>query len=944
MTTQAVTVYEAVIRDVEAVNALLNIEKAANKMEKSTDAALKQLGNRMKLTAAQTEEVALRMNALGETTVRAWHRSELSAKEFNTAMGKISTSLATMNRELGQETPQAASTGTVSIWKMATALDHLGVRGAGAALRVVDTLKSLSPAAIAAGVGIAAIVVSVAAVTAALLKMGQMATQAFLEITKQSVQAARQFEVTEAQFIQIFKGKEDLARYALGRIEEMSAEFGVDLTGAFARTFLPQVSSIEEFEHLAQQASTLQASLGKSGDEAAQALQQALAGHFRGLQDNFKITADQIDLIKRYQEELGPLDGLLKGLDEIFAATGRSWDTFGSILDRVIRGITQRIEHLRRTFGAPIADQLNGLLGRLEDFFRDNGELINSLLTESGQIVANFLKFSGEGFEGVVSEADLDALYRLLDALDRLAIELAAFSGDTEAGSFGFILDMITSMVDRTQEWVRHLRETYDLFMNIIEILREAESNPLMALAAASPGTLLAEAASRAVDRSAEVDAQMQQSQIERESKRGTSPASDLEDEADAALAASAAYQEYSRRLAEAKEAQAKWQEVMAEFDADQSARFADILLERDRKHLDLLIENAERYQDMVREDAQKRIDIWSDYYDKLEDIALDGERDLEDAQTKFNRAGEDAERENAREIEDINRKHIDKLKDIRARFDFDAQEAIRNNDAVALLRIRRRMQFELSQTEESTARQRDEAARNAEERRERIRIQLQREIEDASLAQQRKEADAAVGRDRELAAQDVALAREQENLVIWEARKRAELQRSYDQQIQDYNTAWVRRIETLRRQYAIELQIIMEFERDRRRLMQGAGLSNMVTHPGGGLAGGTGGGVVPGPGGIGGRRASPGLVTPGVTYRVNEARSEFFTPTQNGLVAPLERLIMASRRPFVMGGPTDNSRNLHASMSFGGNPADFTPIQLTIIQSMITSSLMGVF
>lgn len=151
-------------------------------------------------------------------------------------------------------------------------------------------------------------------ITRRLIEMGRAGVEAFKELVQEAVQTAQANETIRASLVGIFDGSTEQAEAAFGKIRELSRKLGVDLT-EIAPAFLPKVEDFAQFEEVAKLVaglSNLDPTAGASG--ARRALQEALSGNLVSIQGIFELDTKPI---KRAQEELGNLEGLIVGLGEV---------------------------------------------------------------------------------------------------------------------------------------------------------------------------------------------------------------------------------------------------------------------------------------------------------------------------------------------------------------------------------------------------------------------------------------------------------------------------------------------------------------------------------------------------------------------------------------------------------------------------------------------------
>lgn len=240
------------------------------------------------------------------------------------------------------------------------------------------------------------------------------------------------------------------------------------------------------------------------------------------------------------------------------------------------------------------------------------------------------------------------------------------------------------------------------------------------------------------------------------------------------------------------------------------------------KRRLELERDFVDRTLELELELAQERIDILEDYGRKLEEIERKHQDDIADAiQDNADKRADieqdyaddliDQEKERNDKRLEIEREYQRKIAELRRKFQFDAQEAIRANDAIAFLQLRRRLAFDerearirrdekLEDLEQEGQQEDEERARQRERRLRDLQVELERELRDIEIANERKLREARIAHEQELA-----------DLVVAEERKREELQRSYEQQLDEFALFVAEKEGTLAEWLAAEFKLINE-------------------------------------------------------------------------------------------------------------------------------------
>jgi DNA repair exonuclease SbcCD ATPase subunit len=221
-------------------------------------------------------------------------------------------------------------------------------------------------------------------------------------------------------------------------------------------------------------------------------------------------------------------------------------------------------------------------------------------------------------------------------------------------------------------------------------------------------------------------------------------------------------------------------------------------------------------FGDILNDALNKAMDIWRNYYQDLQDIARDEMNDIADENRDFQNSLEDNRRDMQQKLADAARKYRDeeikaerdyqeKLRRLREEYLFDLEDALRERDALQVLRLMRRYALDKEQLErqndldaeqraEDYRRELEDIRRQAAEKARELQIEHQRRLEEIAMQAQREREQAAIDRDRAL--QDLREDTE---------RERQERLEKYKQEQQDLQDHLTERIKTLLEKYQEE-------------------------------------------------------------------------------------------------------------------------------------------
>lgn len=859
------------------------------------------------------------------------------------------------------------------------ALQRFGVQG-------VATWGEIFAAAGPAGLAIGAVLVPTIALTKAFQTLAKEAVDAFKDLIKGSVETGREFQATRAQFTGIFDGAVPIAEAAFKRIRDLSEQLGTDAT-EISRAFLPEVESLNQLEQIVKLASALAKFQPEQGALGARiALQEGLSGDLRSLQRRFEISPEAIDRIRELQKELGSTQGLIVGLGDELKRTGRDLETLGSTFDVSLGRIQELLKTLLGVAGEPIVDALTEQATRLFETLDEHRDDLTIIMNSLGEALAGVIDLLG------------DKLIPLLDSLDsQRAIEIADAIRQIGAGIELIIkvapgLDSASGTMNSIEFSARAVADALGMIATALVLVESVGTYALQALYQKF-GPILAAVAylSGDLEKAAYISSQLATTPLEDatrvfaegaqailEYKNGLAGihdenvqfAEDLsistdaaENLADATLGAKKAASD----LAAAEDALAQ---KTAEINEEQK-KLADELtqdlmeaeLKRNRALLDLEQDTAEKRVDAARDHVRKIQKIYRDYQNDIADAATDLSRDEEDIARKSAREQEDVDRESAKKKLEIEKDFRDKLDEIRRKFLFDAEEAVRQNDAVEFLRIKRRMEFELNEARLRRDSDIQDEQQAAQQKREEQRVALEREVEDAQIANQRKLEDLQTSLARRLQEQSIAYAQELQDIKIQEERKREEINKALARQIEDINRNFQTRLQAIKAGLDAEvkayqdaaakmIQAAAEVARARARALSGGivGGSGVGSSTPGGQQSSRGKGddkspVHPVTGRkLGGNVKAGEPVLVGEPLPGNKPNPEVYIPNSSGMVRSLTRLMSSMPSKGAAGSTViDNSRTIEAPISLN-DPTSFSPIQWALIDGRITRMLQQVY
>ena len=759
-----------------------------------------------------------------------------------------------------------------AVRQLGFSLQRFGLQGTAAFGEIYAALGAL-------GLAIGAIILPIIAITKAIKQLAGVAKEAFEEMVKDSFEAAKAFETTEAAFKAIFKAAEPgVVGLALRRTREESERLGVTLEEILPK-ILPKVSSLEGAFKIAELIPGLAASAVDLGpSDALRSIIEALAGDLVSLRKAFEI---DVSGIRKAQEEFGLVDGLVRGLNVELERMGLTFADQAETINVKIGQMEQKYQSFKLLLGEPIVDALKQQFEGLFNFLEANEGTLDSIANMIGTIISNLATDIGGGAISFFEDIDptdiervANAIGKVADAIVKQTTELTkGFEGVSKISELAERVEGFFDKIDKGLTLIRHLKILFDQLDYITGIFTGKSnflSDALGEVAEAAGGMGLAfdtaikiislmtsafastiagiksligsfvdvvkgtksftEAAEEAmrVQREVMLEGLQRTNRLLEEYTDVTIEASEVTDDfgdatdeaADAALAYANALKELAAAEGDFLETQKEINDKIREFAIDAEMRFEKILTDLGRNMLKASTDNARKLIDIETKNRQKINDV----RDKYEGDIIGAAVDLNDREA-------DIARKHGRKIlaieEDLNderlkieQDYLDTLEKIRDKFNFDAFEAMLGNDAKRLAQLRRRQAFEEKQAEKDKDRELRDVGDKAEDKRKELDKSLEYELQDARINNARKIRDLTQALQASLAVQETARLREIESQATAEQRKQNDMRTSFQQQLDDYDIWWAERHRTTTEGIAEDLEEIRQWMIDRNELM----------------------------------------------------------------------------------------------------------------------------
>ncbi len=682
--------------------------------------------------------------------------------------------------------------------------------------------------ALANPLGIA--IASVTALSAAFVTLAAVATQAFINITKEGIALNKEAEITKLSLTQIFEGNEKAADAFISTIGDLAIRLGTsrqELTG-LAKGILPDVGSIGGTEQLLENVIVLGRDAGQSIQSIRIATEEALSGNLSSLGRRLNIPRKTLDSIEEYQKEMSLADAINKGLGERILETGISVDVTAdsfSTLQGRIEGARENFKILLGT--APfeeLKEQAQDFLVTLEK----QGPEINFVAEAFGDLASNVIDFVGSGINEFIASIDFQKVEQLVDS----------FNGAVAAGQLLF--DVLFDLPD-TADGLTELTLVFEeIRFELVRLSQVAAKSKIVFTAAAKSLLLLnqlrkadvsgalktlndiqedvataeertaaaAKNSTAAFERYEQRIKSIRDAQGERRDTTDDATSADLA-AGDAILAERERLEELADAQAKAATAQEEISKKTAEAEAERQKKLTDIMRKEADTRFDDAVKAAQRREDIAR----KNVDALEDIFRKNEQAISAAAKDLSQEEQDIARSGgrdrKQIERDAANERVDIERNFRQELRRIQNQFNQDAADAERNNDAQAFIAAVRARDEQVQVATEDRDVSVEEAGINAERQRETLAVSLAAEVEDANIANARKLESLQTRLNQELEAQAIKVVREFEAETIKEQRLKEQRDLALRRQLEDFARTEAEKLAKLQESLAEQIALV---------------------------------------------------------------------------------------------------------------------------------------
>ena len=653
---------------------------------------------------------------------------------------------------------------------------------------------------------------AVAALTTKFLEFSSQAIQQLKEIADEAVQMNSDMEQNVITFTNIF-GDEDTANAFIDNLREKSIALGLDFqqVAGFAKAVVPDTNSMAQFNDVLLRLKQASVESGKSIDDVRVAFDEAISGSMTSLQTRLNIPLSVTRKIKEAGDATGDyLTPLLEELGARYDKLGIDIESFAGTFQNQQDQMTGSVNNLKLALGDSIFDQQKEFYTELNQVLGENSDKYQLMAARLGDIVAAVLEFLQTNFVGVLQSLDnekalilLDTIYELVDTT-RTFISVAMGLNDES----DFVNESINDMI-----W---------FFGKLNEAMTTASQLAALVKAGWAGLTGGPEAAAESFKQSLESmqehtdrlvkDSERKQDRIDKLTEKNSSKG-EKEDI------------DFSQtKLGENQALEAAQKEAQKYEDALNSVSDAEAdLAKKHASAMDKIAKDTEEaFVDAAIDAARARQDIERDYLRSIEDINRDHQKKISEANfqeeemaiaKEQSQERADLEREATNERLDIEKGYQRELRAIKEQYKQDADDAIRNQDAIALLQARKRQELAIQAAKQARDDDLSDAKEEAGRKAEDVQIEQQREIEQAREAHQQKMIELQTSLEEELAEANLARERDLQDQQTAENRKLEDIRLSNERKLEEQRKADAQRQADLRASLEEELKIIEEYE-----------------------------------------------------------------------------------------------------------------------------------
>lgn len=506
--------------------------------------------------------------------------------------------------------------------------------------------------------------------------------------------------------------------------------------------------------------------LGGLGEQIRKPLLDALKGVLEFLQDNREEISDVFTVLGDTLEKLATLTGetLLDNLDKIdFDKINESLLRIQDLIVLLETGNAGFLNDIQNFFNTDFRNAATFLIGGIKNILTPVRLLADLIVEIVNTVTGNDFKTLSQAFDDwQEAAANLDgSIANAILTFEKLKV---------------IVLSVVKSSIDAFRDFQETLlgaAEAYALLSGDQTITVNLQRNIANANA-------LSERLDESIRDRAETIIETEQAQAENRQRINE----ELADEPEVADPLAPLPGQGRNELTEAEE------EALQELlDKQNEITQKRLEIEKDfiEKTIDLEIEGQRKRIDILTKYNDKRFELLRKLNDKIRDILIKNGEKEEDINRDFLDKQEDAEDDSADKRLEIEKEYLRKLEDLRRQFQFDAQEAIRQNDAIAFLRLRRRLAFDRRTAEIERDRDLEDLEDSEEKKSDALKKERDRQLRDLKTDLKRQLAATKRNYDRQVREAKIAYEQQSRDLETALARQEEDLKISYERRLEEF-------------------------------------------------------------------------------------------------------------------------------------------------------------
>lgn len=712
-----------------------------------------------------------------------------------------------------------------------------------------DNLRQVGDEGKTSSLKLGAMVGVFAKLTEAALNFSAKAISAFIQIAKESVALNEELQTARITFTNIFKGNAEAADAFLQSLKEQANQLGINSTEAqrFAKAFLPDSASLDEFNELLSITTLAARDSGRSIDDLKFAISGAIVGQFESIRDVLDLPPEVTQNITKYRKEMSPVGAVVRGISEFMEKQGiPSIEDYADTFQGATRNMSAVFNDFKLALGEDIFRSINEGTAQIAEFITDNKEEIQIIGHLLGQLIARFTDLVGLNLGQVTEDLSLQTVIDFLNSAHEATIRIEGavhlagmlatqvYAAGESFGFFSTVLGAIFAPLVAIWEILSRTDEALETLNQVLVISSAGWAGIAASMNNASQEAqvffgIIEESEKKIVDPQKAAEEQLlkgleaynqQKAAIDEHNQSLDEWIDNLHasneaalEQADAVVQANYAQIEAAKRAQEYAEALEKVEEKIEESVIKTLRAREDALLDYEKNRLKILVERGEAELKLEQKNQERIDDINRKAGRKLEEALADVDDSTKEKIQDIADAREEREQQHGERMIEIRRGYLERIAEIERSFNQDAEDAIDARNTIQFLRLvkQRDRNIEEARRDRDTTIKTEQEKYTASEKAQDAKDQ--KELE--KLDQKNQEKVAKIKRQTEIELEenkikyDRELAQQEEK----ENEKLAKLEEKLAEKNSKIDLAETRRLEDLGRKNQEELEIIKEYE-----------------------------------------------------------------------------------------------------------------------------------